>query len=81
MQKCTVHQLRNSLKHIPWKEKKEFAKDLKGKQVFLSDESLSKSLYLAIIGIEKKWSGKKLKNWGTTYDQLKQIFEGRINYV
>jgi len=47
-----------------------------GKKVFPSDESLSKSLYLAIVGIKKKWSGKKMKNWGIIYGQLKQIFEG-----
>jgi len=29
VQKCVVHQIRNSLKNIPWKEKKEMAKDLK----------------------------------------------------
>jgi len=150
IQKCVVHQVRSSLKHIPWKEKKEFANDLKGvykseteelarerfegfkekwgekywyviksweenwqelmeyyryphemrrliyttnaieslnsmfrkvtkgKKVFPSDESLSKSLYLAIVGIEKKWTGKKMKSWGIIYGQLKQIFEGRI---
>jgi len=40
-----------------------------------SNESLSKSLYLAIVDIEKKWSGEKTKNWGIIYGQLKQIFE------
>jgi len=55
-----------------------FRKVTKGKKVFPSDESLSKSLYLAIIGIEKKWAGKKMKDWGIIYGQLKQIFEGRI---
>ena len=43
-----------------------------------SDESLSKSLYLTIVGIEKRWAGKKMKNWGIIYGQLKQIFEEKI---
>ncbi len=55
-----------------------FRKVTRGKKVFPSDESLSKSLYLTIVGIEKKWGGKKMKDWGIIYGQLKQIFEGKI---
>lgn len=29
IQKCVVHQIRNSLKHVSWKDRKEMAKDLK----------------------------------------------------
>ncbi len=55
-----------------------FRKVTRGETVFPSDESLSKSLYLAIVGIEKKCSGKKMKNWEIIYGQLKQIFERKI---
>jgi len=44
-----------------------FRKVTRGKKVFPNDEPLSKSLYLAIIRIEKKWSGKKMRNWGIIY--------------
>ena len=52
-----------------------FRKATRGKKVFPSDESLSKSLYLAIVGIKKKWAGKKMKDWGIIYGQPKQTFE------
>ena len=55
-----------------------FRKVTRGKKVFPSDESLSKSLYLAIVGIEKKRAGKKMKNWGIIYGQLKQFLKFRI---
>ncbi|HDD44252.1 MAG TPA: transposase [Candidatus Desulfofervidus auxilii] len=29
IQRCVVHQIRNSLKYVSWKEKREMAKDLK----------------------------------------------------
>jgi len=29
IQRCVVHQIRNSLKYVSWKERREMAKDLK----------------------------------------------------
>ena len=50
----------------------------RGRKVFPSEESLSKSVYLAIRGLEKKWGGRKIKDWGIIYAQLKELYEERI---
>jgi len=49
----------------------------KAKAVFPTDDSLLKMLYLAMIDITKKWTGRR-KDWGTIHSQLEVFFEGRI---
>ena len=150
IQKCVVHQIRNSLRYVSWKDKKELSSDLKkvygaatleeaelrmdefeekwgnkyphvikswrtnweelmayfkyplelrklmyttniiesvnskfrkvtdGKRVFPSDMSVLKSLYLAALELEKKWSRSIIKDWGIIYGQLSIIFEERL---
>lgn len=149
VQRCVVHQIRNSLKYVSWKEKKVFALDLKkvygsatieeaaanmdafeekwgGKhahaikswrtnwnaltsffrypveirkimyttnlnenvnsmfrkvtdvrKVFPSDEAVFKSLYMAVLDIEKKWT-MPIRYWGVIYNQLTMLFEERL---
>jgi len=49
----------------------------KAKAVFPTDDALLKMLYLAMMDITKKWTGRR-KDWGTIYSQLEVFFEGRI---
>jgi len=49
----------------------------KAKAVFPTDDALLKMLYLAMMDITKKWTGRR-RDWGTIYSQLEVFFEGRI---
>ena len=57
---------------------RQLRKVTKAKSVFPTDDSLFKSLYLAMIDITKKWTGKSW-DWGQTLDQLCIYFEDRIS--
>ncbi|MBC8343282.1 MAG: IS256 family transposase [Bacteroidetes bacterium] len=74
VQLCVIHQIRNSLKYIPWKHYREFMKDLK--QVYqassleLSEHNLDQ--------LEQKW-GKKypvvIQSWRSNWTRLSQYFK------
>jgi len=49
----------------------------KSKAVFPTDDALLKILYLAMMDITKKWTGRR-KDWGIIHSQLEVFFEGRI---
>lgn len=49
----------------------------KNKKVFPTDQAATKSVYLAIMQISKKWK-KTRYGWGTIYNQLYIYFENRI---
>ena len=46
----------------------------KAKAAYPSEEALLKSLYLAIIDITKKWTGKR-QDWGSILGQLLIYFD------
>ena len=48
----------------------------KSKFVFPIDDILLKMLYLALIDITKKWTGRR-QDWGQIHAQLKIFFEDR----
>ena len=50
----------------------------KSKSIFPTDDALFKNIYLAMMDITKKWSGKAW-NWGQTLDQLMIYFGDRIS--
>jgi transposase-like protein len=56
---------------------RQLRKVTKSKTVFPTDDSLFKMLYLAMVDITKKWTGRR-KEWGVIYSQLEIYFEGRI---
>ena len=56
---------------------RQLRKVTKSKTIFPTDDALFKSIYLAMIDITKKWTGKAW-NWGQTLDQLCIYFEDRI---
>ncbi len=49
----------------------------KAKSVFPTDDSLFKMLYLAMMDITKKWTGRR-QDWSTIYAQLVVFFGDRI---
>ena len=56
---------------------RQLRKYTKTKSSYPTDDSLSKSIYLSIKEITKKWTGK-VQNWGQINSQLSIYFEGRI---
>lgn len=49
----------------------------KSKSVFPTDDSLLKMLYLAMMDITKKWTGKR-REWGVIHSQLEVFFADRL---
>ncbi len=56
---------------------RQLRKVTKAKSVFPTDESLIKMLYLAMIDITKKWTGRR-KDWGQIVSQFEIYFEDRL---
>jgi transposase-like protein len=74
IQKCIVHQIRNSLKYVASKNHKEFMKDLK--KVYRADtKTLAEK---ALTELDDKW-GKKypvvLESWKNNWDELTTYFQ------
>ena len=57
---------------------RQLRKVTKNKSVFPTDDSLLKMLYLAMIDITKKWTGKR-KDWGQIHSQLEIYFADRLS--
>ena len=56
---------------------RQLRKVTKNKGVFPTDESLIKMLYLAMMDITKKWTGKR-REWGQIHSQLEIFFADRL---
>ena len=56
---------------------RQLRKVTKSKSVFPSDDSLLKMLYLAMIDITKKWTGRR-QDWSAIYAQMAIFFGDRI---
>lgn len=74
IQKCVIHQIRNSLKYVVSKDQKEFMKDLK--KVYQSPSKLQAETEL--LNLEESW-GKKypvvLRSWNENWDELSNYFK------
>jgi transposase-like protein len=74
VQSCIVHQIRNSLKYISYKEQKAFMIDLK-----LVYQALNKEIAeSALDALEEKWGGKYplvIKSWRTNWTNLSNYFK------
>lgn len=74
IQLCIVHQIRNSIKYIPWKNEREFLKDLKKVYKASSLELAEHNLDL----LEEKW-GKQypivLQSWRNNWARLSNYFK------
>ena len=56
---------------------RQLRKVTKAKSVFPTDESLLKMLYLAMMDITRKWTGRR-QDWGLIHSQLEIFFADRI---
>ena len=56
---------------------RQLRKVTKSKSVFPTDDSLLKMLYLAMMDITKKWTGKR-REWGVIHSQLEVFFADRL---
>jgi transposase-like protein len=74
IQLCIVHQIRNSLKYVGYKERKEVASDLKPiYQAINEDQALA-----ALDAFDAKWSAKFpsiAKSWRNHWDNIRTIFQ------
>lgn len=73
-QRCMVHQVRNTLKYVSYKDKKEFAADLKSIYLSGNEEQARQNLE----AVSEKWSKKypnALKSWYTNWDCITPIFK------
>jgi transposase-like protein len=70
---CIVHQIRNSSRYVVWKDKREFAKDLK--EVYTAPtEQAAKH---ALESFANKWNSKypfAVKSWKQNWDELTVFF-------
>lgn len=73
-QRCIVHQVRNTLKYVPDKDRKAFAADLK--TIYqAADEQKALS---ALDRVTEKWSPKyphAMKRWSENWDAISPIFK------
>ena len=73
-QRCIVHQVRNTLKYVSYKDMKEFAADLK--KIYLApDEAKGKE---QLDRVTEKWNSKypnSMKSWHNNWDVLTPIFK------
>ncbi len=56
---------------------RQLRKVTKAKSVFPTDDSLLKMLYLAMMDITRKWTGRR-KDWGAIHSQLEIFFADRL---
>ena len=73
-QRCIVHQVRNTLKYVPDKDRKAFATDLKT----IYQASDEKKALLALEQVTEKWTPKypnAMKRWKDNWDVISPIFK------
>ncbi|MDT8402711.1 MAG: transposase [Bacteroidales bacterium] len=71
---CVVHQVRNSLRYVVWKEKKEFAADMKE----IYHAATLEAAEIALDKFEQKWNNKyayAVKSWRRNWGELTRFFE------
>lgn len=73
-QRCIVHQVRNTLRHVSYKDKKAFATDLKTIYLAGSEEIAHENM----LEVTEKWDPKypnAMKSWETNWDAISPIFK------
>jgi putative transposase len=73
IQRCVIHQIRNSLKYIPWKDRKAFVGDLK-----LVYQAATREIAEAnLVKLGDKWRGKyavAVRSWENNWQDLATFF-------
>ncbi|WP_094548601.1 IS256 family transposase [Petroclostridium xylanilyticum] len=74
VQRCIIHQLRNSFKYVSYKDLKEFSKDFKGVYNAINEEAALEKLYQ----LKDKW-GKSypfaIRSWENNWDVLSPFYK------
>ena len=73
-QRCIVHQVRNTLKHVSYKDKKEFSNDLKG----IYHAPTEEIGYEIMQEVTEKWKEKypnSMKSWSSNWDAISPMFK------
>ncbi len=71
---CVIHQIRNSFRYVVWKDKKEFAKDMK----YIYTAPTKQAAELALNDFSDKWKSKysyAIKSWTDNWEELTVFFE------
>jgi putative transposase len=74
IQRCIIHQIRNSLKYIPWKDRKAFVADLKTIYQAPTREAAEANLRK----LEETWGARyaiSVKSWQNNWDDLATMFD------
>jgi transposase-like protein len=74
VQRCIVHQIRNSLKYIPWKERKAFAADLKR----IYQAATREEAEIELLRLNDTWSGRyaiAVRSWENNWPELATMFD------
>ena len=73
-QRCIVHQVRNTLKYVPDKDRKKFAADLRN----IYQAADEKQALEELDRVTEKWSSKypnSMKRWSDNWDAISPIFK------
>lgn len=74
IQRCIVHQIRNSLSYVSYKDRKAFAKELKEVYSAINEQTA----LIELEKLEEKWGEKyyiSLKSWKNNWDELSAYFK------
>lgn len=74
IQRCIIHQIRNSLKYVSWRDRKEFASDLKGVYTAINREAGE----AALLEVGEKWNKRypmAVKCWESEWEDLATFFD------
>lgn len=74
IQRCIIHQIRNSLKYVSWRDRKQFAADLKTVYTAINREAGE----LALLGVAEKWNKQypmAVKCWEKDWEDLTTFFD------
>jgi transposase-like protein len=73
IQRCIIHQIRSSMKYIPYKDRRSFVSDLKGVYRAVNEEVALENL----LSLKDKWADKypnAIKSWEDNWDNLSTFF-------
>lgn len=74
VQRCIIHQIRASLKYVPWTDKKAFTKDLRTIYQAATREDAEANL----LRLDETWSSKyaaAVKSWQKNWEELATFFD------
>ncbi|KKH59507.1 transposase, partial [Methanosarcina mazei] len=74
IQRCIIHQLRNSFKYVSYKDRREFVKDFKTVYTAINEDEALENLFR----VKEKWDNKypfAIKSWEANWDILSPFFK------